>query len=344
MTVDDRSQSDLYTELALPYSWASLLLDDHDGDTPTLLVHCEPLEVSQPVTRDELRALSEGAVPEALAARIAGLGSPPGRPLGEADWGRLRTLAAAGLLALDAAATRAGAAGRGDIPTPRPPDGEGGRSPSDAGEAAGRPVEVIDLNDPDGQDELDRETAGGGDAGETAPADIGAAADTGPDGKVSGPVSAGQHDQADLDFKVIARFARRENGARELVISVGGSERSEHYHITEVDDWRDGLLDELVPVVESFQARCVERPVNPAYRPAPPPRTSGQKNARAEGDRAKGKAREGTRAGAGKATPQAVFPAAAEGQTPPVAAEPAPMMREEPPVPAKPEQFRLLFG
>ena len=344
MTADDRSQSDLYTELALSYSWASLLLDDRDGGTPTFVIHCEPLEVSQPITRDELRALAGGVIPEALAARLAELGSQTGRPLGEADWYRLRTLAGAGLLALDAAADRAAATGQeGTVALP-PTGGNDEPPPGDGGEAAGRAVEVIDLNDPEGRDATD--PAGAGDAGGTAAAN-GAAGDAAAavaNGTASAaPTADGPTDQADLDFKVIARFARRGDGARELLICVGGSERSEHYHITEVDDWRDGILDELVPVVESFHARCVERPINPAYKPAPPPRATGQKGARTDGDGAKGKAREGAKAGANKAASPTVSPAASAGntqtagQTPPPATEPAP-------APAKPEQFKLLFG
>ncbi len=107
--------------------------------------------------------------------------------------------------------------------------------------------------------------------------------------------------QADRDFTVILEFAARGEGPRQVVISVGGSGRSESFRRCAVDDWREVFLAEVPGAVEAFLDRCREQPVHPAYRAVPSAQAVSRSSPDAEVARAKGGRR-------GKGTPAAIPP------------------------------------
>lgn len=145
-----------------------------------------------------------------------------------------------------------------------------------------------------------------------------------------GDTSASSSDEENRDFKVILEFASRGEGPRQVVISVGGVGRSESFRRCDVDDWREALLTQAPQAVESFFARCLERPVYPPFRPAPAlAAASGVKN-----DTGAAKERPGRRGkgGASATSPLLVFTPAPTDPDP-GALRPADSAAESSPVP-----------
>lgn len=140
-----------------------------------------------------------------------------------------------------------------------------------------------------------------GDPAAVAPDIVDAAPTVATDPPHADPPPLPTDDQADLDFKVILEFATRGEGPRQVVISIGGSGRSESFRRCAVDDWREVFLAEVPGAVEAFLDRCREQPVYPTHRAAPSAQAVSRSSPDAEVARAKGGRR-------GKGTPAAIPP------------------------------------
>ncbi len=246
-------------------TWASIT---YDVDGPSLAFSRPPFNLDIPLTDDEVRDMGAGVFPEQVEAALAAATLPPARPLTEADW------AALGRIAREALDPPPPADPSGDTP---PAPGLRHGDPAAVGRAAApQPVAVAPMG-----------------AASTTPGATGP-----PHAAPPPPPTDGQ---ADRDFTVILEFAARGEGPRQVVISVGGSGRSESFRRCAVDDWREVFLAEVPGAVEAFLDRCREQPVHPAYRAVPSAQAVSRSSPDAEVARAKGGRR-------GKGTPAAIPP------------------------------------